>query len=222
MSVWPHEPMNNQTLRKLDIDEGLRKLHTERRKMIRSRLNEFSQVPPSEYFYELAYCLLTPQSNAMNCDHVVRSLRGHDFYHADFDPEPFLHQGTLYVRFHRTKARHLVALKKRFPLVLTALMNGYDSRKLRTWLVLNVKGLGYKEATHFLRNIGYRGLAILDRHILKNLKRYGVIRRIPSTLTRRQYEQIERKFIEFANVVEIPVDELDLLFWSKETGEVFK
>jgi len=37
------------------------------------------------------------------------------------------------------------------------------------WLVKNLTGLGYKEAGHFLRNIGSGKIAILDRHILRNL-----------------------------------------------------
>jgi N-glycosylase/DNA lyase len=94
---------------------------------------------------------------------------------------------------------------------------------LREWLVKNVKGLGYKEATHFLRNVGRsNGLAILDRHILRNLKRYGAIRAIPKTLSKKEYFRIERRFREFADAVGIPIDELDLLFWSMETGEIRK
>src|SRR5262249_57668571 len=33
----------------------------------------------------------------------------------------------------------------------------------------NVRGIGYKEASHFLRNIAYRGYAILDKHLLSRL-----------------------------------------------------
>ncbi|GAJ17855.1 unnamed protein product, partial [marine sediment metagenome] len=34
-----------------------------------------------------------------------------------------------------------------------------DEIKLREWVVKNFKGLGYKEASHFLRNIGYKNFA---------------------------------------------------------------
>jgi len=110
----------------------------------------------------------------------------------------------------------------RFPLVMEALSNGFDPKELRDWLVTNVRGLGYKESAHFLRNIGYRGLAILDRHILRNLKRFGVIRRLPPVLNRKRYLHIEEKFLRFADLVGIPIDELDLLFWSMETGVIRK
>ncbi|MBE0557207.1 MAG: hypothetical protein IH628_08240 [Proteobacteria bacterium] len=91
------------------------------------------------------------------------------------------------------------------------------------WLVKNVDGLGLKEATHFLRNIGRNGdLAILDRHILRNLKRYGVLRSIPRSLSGREYLRIEVRFHRFARAIGIPINHLDLLFWSRETGLIRK
>jgi N-glycosylase/DNA lyase len=72
---------------------------------------------------------------------------------------------------------------------------------MRDWFVRNVKGLGWKEASHFLRNIGYRDLAILDRHILKNLRRHRIIRSLPKSLTPARYQSIERKFRRFADAM---------------------
>ncbi|HXX65011.1 MAG TPA: DNA lyase, partial [Bacteroidota bacterium] len=89
-------------------------------------------------------------------------------------------------------------------------------------LVANVDGLGWKEASHFLRNIGHRDLAILDRHILRNLRRYGVIGSLPKSLTAARYLKIERKFLQFARAIGLSIDELDLLFWSRETGAILK
>lgn len=76
--------------------------------------------------------------------------------------------------------------------------------------------------SHFLRNIGKRDLAILDRHILKNLKNLKAIDELPKALTKKKYLEIEGKFKAFSNKIKIPIDELDLLFWSQETGEIFK
>jgi N-glycosylase/DNA lyase len=89
--------------------------------------------------------------------------------------------------------------------------------------VENVKGLGYKEASHFLRNIGLgEDLAILDRHILKNLALLGVIKEVPTSPTKRIYLEIERKMTAFSKESKIPMGHLDLLLWYKEAGEVFK
>jgi len=94
---------------------------------------------------------------------------------------------------------------------------------LREWLVKNIKGLGYKEASHFLRNIGFgENLAILDRHILKNLYRIGIIENIPSSLSKKIYLDIENRMRVFAKEINIPLEHLDFVLWYKETGEVFK
>lgn len=203
--------------------ETLRQMYDERREEIRGRLAEFASVPPSEYFYELAYCLLTPQSSAERADRVIRMLKEAAFLEKGLDPEPFLRNRSTYIRFHKTKARHLLTARTQFPEVLEALNSGRPAADLREWLVNNVKGLGYKEATHFLRNIGKNeGLAILDRHILRNLKHYGAIRSVPPSLSRKRYLAIEQRFAQFAERIGIPIDELDLLFWSMETGRVLK
>ena len=94
---------------------------------------------------------------------------------------------------------------------------------MREWLVSNLKGIGYKEASHFLRNIGMgKNIAILDRHILKNLQKHGAIKEIPKSLTPKKYVEIENQMRDFSRKVKIPMEEIDLLFWSEETGEVFK
>ncbi len=98
-----------------------------------------------------------------------------------------------------------------------------NTQEAREWLVNGVKGIGYKEASHFLRNIGFgEELAILDRHILRNLKELGVIHEIPLSLSKKKYFEIEKKMKEFSRSVNIPMSHLDLVFWYKETGEIFK
>jgi len=89
--------------------------------------------------------------------------------------------------------------------------------------VANVLGLGYKEASHFLRNIGLgEDLAILDRHILKNLALLGVIDKVPESPTKRLYIEIEKQMTAFSSQAGIPMGQLDLLLWYKEAGEIFK
>ncbi len=189
---------------------------------IRNRLKDFSNVPPTEYFYELVYCLLTPQSSAVNADKVITILKDKKFKLRDIDPEPILRQKDCYIRFHKNKSRYLIIVKDQFPLIAEQLKSRSTSEELRLWLVKNVKGLGWKESSHFLRNIGHRNLAIPDRHILRNLVRLGVLRDLSKTLTGKNYLQIEGKFLKFSKRIGIPMDELDLLFWSMETGEILK
>lgn len=202
--------------------EELLASHRQRKNAIRQRLREFAAVPKEEYFYELVYCLLTPQSSAVNAAKAVEALKAADLYGSDIEPAALLHQKSFYIRFHNTKGRHLLLAKQQFGEIMTRLSNGAASSDVRDWLVHNVKGLGWKEAAHFLRNIGHRNLAILDRHILKNLTYHGVIRFIPTTLTKKRYMNIEQRFLKFSGATGIPMDELDLLFWSRETGEILK
>ena len=96
-------------------------------------------------------------------------------------------------------------------------------QKLREYLVKNVKGLGWKEASHFLRNIGLGGnIAILDRHIIRNLIKLGVIKEYPKNLSEKKYKEIEEIMKDLSKDLGICMDTLDHVFWAKETGEVFK
>ena len=88
-------------------------------------------------------------------------------------------------------------------------------------LIRNVKGIGPKEASHFLRNIGYSGFAILDFHIINILARYGLIEK-PKTLTKRRYLEIEELLRSIAAKTDLSLAELDLYLWYMETGKILK
>ncbi len=202
--------------------EELRQEFVRRKEKIRQRIAEFAGIAPEERFFELVYCLLTPQSSAVHAGLAVRKLRAAGEWQRVPDVARILREKDSYIRFHNAKAAYLRDAAAQFPEITAALSDGRTSRDLREWLVGHVNGMGWKEASHFLRNIGHRDLAILDRHILRNLKRHGVIRTIPRTLTPRRYLAIEEKFLKFSEAVGMSMDELDLLFWSRETGEILK
>lgn len=201
------------------------KQHYKRRKHeIKKRLAEFSNACGDDIFYELCFCTLTPQSNAIKCDECVKILKNKNFINNYICLEPILKAKT---RFYKNKSSYLIYNKKNYSLIKSLVFNKIKNnliknKKLRAGIIKISKGLGYKEASHFLRNIGYRNLAILDRHILKNLAEFKVINVMPKTLSPKKYLEIERDFIDFSKKVGIPVDELDLLFWSMETGRIFK
>ena len=206
----------------------IRREYAERGHRVQERLNDFARVPASDHFYELAYCLLTPQSSAVNADTAVQRLKDCSFFEHGGDPTPVLRQPDAYIRFHNTKARRLLTVREQFPEIAARIAQTPhgspvdDVLALRDWLLAGVNGLGRKEAAHFMRNIGYRGLAILDRHILRNLQHHAVLRVVPVSLTPSRYSIIEERFREFATAIGISMDELDLLFWSRETGEIRK
>ncbi len=192
--------------------------YRDRQQLIQKRLRELRRTTAETIFYELCFCLLTPGSRAHSCWDAVLRLRAHHFYRTSLRPTPHLRG----VRFHNNKTRYLLEMKPQFSVFQDVRQHCSDPFMLREWLVAHMNGLGMKEASHFLRNIGYRGLAILDRHILTNLLRWKVLSRLPKTLTKKRYLAIEQTFLQFSEKIEIPIDHLDLLFWSSQTGEVFK
>lgn len=191
---------------------------------IRRRLDEFRRVPPTEYLHELFYCILTPQSRALHAERAIAELRSLGFPDHPVDPTPVLRDPRHYIRFHNQKARRLVAIAERRDEIVGVLTEGAgNSRGTREWFVANVNGLGWKEASHFLRNIGHLDLAIIDRHIVKHLLRCGAIDTAPKSLgSRRTYLDLEVRFRALAEAVGLHLQELDLLFWSYEEGSVRK
>ena len=195
-----------------------------------SRLKEFKEIwkmgDDNEVFEELVFCLLTPQSKARICWETVLFLKQDNSLYTD-DQERLSFKLNR-VRFRNNKAKYIINARSLFMknnrIIIKKLISEMKNPfEIREYFVKNVKGMDYKEASHFLRNIGLgEEFSILDRHILKNLLKYGVIDEIPYSLSRKVYINIEKKMKDFSKNIGIPVSHLDLLFWYKETGEVFK
>ena len=205
--------------------KGLWQDYLKVRERIEKRIEEFirtgREASEQELFAELVFCLLTPQSKARLCWESVEKLKEAGLLlEGRAEDIAELLRG---VRFRRNKARYIVEAR-RFAGRLRQLLQGFPSaEKARLWFVKNIKGMGWKEASHFLRNVG-KGLelAILDRHILKNLVLFRVIDGVPASLSGRRYIEIERRMKDFSRKVDIPLSHLDLLFWFRQTGEIFK
>ena len=209
--------------------DTLIELYKQRKTKIKVRLKEFKDKMNSDdntIFSELVFCLFTPQSGAKKCDKAVKRLEETNLLLEGSATE--IAKQLKGVRFHNTKSARVVAARTIFTennriCIKQKLTTINTPKELREWLIKNITGLGYKESSHFLRNIGLGfDMAILDRHILKNLVNYGAIDSIPKTLTRSKYLEIEQKMRDFSKNTTIPLAELDLLLWSKETGEIFK
>jgi len=207
------------------IDE-IKRIHFSLQKDIQERLEEFRlKKNDEEIFAEMVFCLLTPQSKARLCWHAVENLlKKNLLLKGDTHQIAKELKG---VRFKYKKAGYIIEARNFFVkndgAIKQRLEKFRDAKEAREWLVKNVKGMGYKEASHFLRNIGLgENLAILDRHILKNLNLAGVIQKIPNNLSKKNYIEIEEKMKKFAEKAEIKMSHLDLVLWYKETGEIFK
>jgi N-glycosylase/DNA lyase len=190
---------------------------------IRLRLREFTEIPENDWFYEACYCILTPQSKAVHADMVVKKLIAQDFEHTDLDPLPLLRDSEHYIRFHNQKTANLQRLKIQFPMIREHIIShAGQPMKLRDILTTSIRGFGMKEAAHFMRNIGIFGPTILDRHILKHLLACGIRSAKKSPTNRSSYLTIERAWLRYCKEVDIPMEEMDLLFWALETGFILK
>ena len=210
--------------------EEIRAIYNSKREEIGLRLHEFEKIwktgTREEIFAELVFCILTPQSRGISCWAAVENMMKKGVLLAG-DASQIVKELNK-VRFLYKKSEYIIEARKKFlddskvsiKSIINRINDGHEARK---WLVQNVKGLGYKEASHFLRNIGFQqNLAILDRHIVKNLKFIGVLKEIPGSISRRRYLDIEKRMMEFSEAVQIPMGHLDLVMWYKETGEIFK
>lgn len=209
-------------MKKFQLPDNLQHSYNLLKKRIKNRLKELIATNERDIFYELCFCLCTSQSKAKNAVIVEKELRERNFFERTFNPIDILRNSNHYIRFHQQKSKNLLLAKDNFNKIIEILQLDISALEKRLLLAKNVRGLGMKESSHFLRNIGYRGLAILDRHILKHLVLCGIYKEIPKITSISKYIEIETTFQKFSKKVNISIDELDLLFWSYETGEILK
>jgi N-glycosylase/DNA lyase len=206
--------------------------HRTRRKEIRKRLGEFQEVwrkgSDARLWEELAYCIFTAGASArMGLDSVdaIRPLL------LDGAPEAMtraLKKAGAH-RFPVARPQYIAVtrdyFRAQFDMKLRKRLRSFsDPFERRDWLAQEkqVKGLGYKEASHFLRNIGVKGHAILDKHVMRCLCEVGVVDAIKPPATRNRYLAVEQELIRFAREIKVDFDELDLVLWSMKTGEILK
>ena len=212
--------------------DRLRETHATLRGEIRARLTEFDQVWQSRsdarLWEEMVYCIFTAGSSAASGMTAVNAVK------------PLLDSGSRAAitralkrppayRFHNVRAGHIVAtrqfLRTNFSMRLRDQLDSFrDPDERRDWLARTpgIKGLGYKEASHFLRNIGFKGYGILDKHIIKCLAELGVIDSAKPPTSRSRYVASESRMKDFAKDIGINFDELDLALWSMKTGKILK
>lgn len=212
-------------------NEELQHSYREKRREIRRRLAEFAAIrrgaDDARLFEELVYCIFTAGASARMGLRSVECVRPH-LLTGTHDRLTQVLLGAH--RYPRARAGYIVATRDHLNEVCGLRLRehlerfGRDREARRDFLAANpgVKGIGYKEASHYLRNIGYRGYAILDKHILRTLAEYGVIDSPNPPTTKRKYLAIEERMTAFATAMGIDFDELDLLLWSNKTGEILK
>jgi N-glycosylase/DNA lyase len=209
---------------------NLKQAYIEKKPAINKRLSDFRKIleeaDDNQMFEELAFCICTAGASAKMGIKSVDAMKNilpngglntlrkrldgvHRFPNAR--PAYIVHTREYLKKEHGFKIREL-------------LLSFHDPIDRRDFLAKNknIKGIGYKEASHFLRNIGFSGYGILDKHIVNTLYEFKVINNPKPPSTRNKYLYTEEKLKGLAEILEIHMDELDLLLWSEKTGEILK
>jgi len=194
---------------------GVEKTKREIEPIVRKRMREFKNN--RNHFSELCFCILTANYTAEGGIKIQCAVNDFSCLRKNEIEKTLRKMGH---RFPKTRADYINEAKKcRNELEMLSEME--DSFERREWLVENVKGLGYKEASHFLRNIGYSDVAIIDRHIISIMKDYGLIE-APKTITKKRYLEIERILEKLSSELSVSLGELDLYLWYMKTGKILK
>lgn len=209
------------------VCEELRRIYLEKKDLIGARLIEFKRVfeegDDKRIFRELVFCILTsavgPKVGLISVSAVSDILMD--------GSEGEIYERLQGVHKYPERANYIVHtreyLKRGFDFKLKDVILSFkDPIERREFFASNkdIKGIGYVQASHFLRNIGFFGYAILDKNVMRSLYELGVVDSLRPPTTKKRYLDIEARLKRFADTLEVGVDELDLLLWSKMTGYI--
>jgi len=196
------------------------------RHLLIKRLQEFESFKnknAKEWVSELVYCILTANSKGSTAYSIQQEIdkKGIDTLTVE-DVTQIIRKNNH--RFHNTKAERIIKAReyKDIKDKIQTIVKKSGVCAARTWLIETVEGIGMKEASHYLRNTGHDGLAILDRHIISTLKENGIIDEEPKTIDTKTYLDIEKKFLQLSKKLNIRPAELDLTLWYLKTESVLK
>ncbi|MFX1302916.1 MAG: N-glycosylase/DNA lyase [Promethearchaeota archaeon] len=189
---------------------------------INSRLAEFSEIKNQDIsliFRELCFCIMTANCSAAKCIEIHEHI-GETFL--SFSEIQLANKfKELGYRFPNVRSRFIIEARNKISQLENVIKDANNGINVREWIVKNIKGIGYKEASHFLRNIGYNDYAIIDFHIIDLLVNYDLIQK-PKTITKSKYLEIEESLKDIGEKLKLNLAELDLYLWYLETGKVLK
>lgn len=207
--------------------KGLRAEYERVKEPITAQLDEFRKTGENaddeKIFEELAFCILT---SAVGPKVGLRSIAAIKDILRDGSAEEMAArlEG---IHKYPEKADFIVHtrdyLEKEYGFRLRDLVRSFDDRKaLRDFFALSkdIKGLGYTQASHFLRNIGYTDYAILDKNVARMLHELGVTDSEKPPSTGKKYVETEEKMKALSDELGISLVELDMVLWSFKTGRI--
>ncbi|MDA3836048.1 MAG: N-glycosylase/DNA lyase [Nanoarchaeota archaeon] len=196
---------------------------TELKNVIDKRMEEFAYFrekgSDEEVFLELCFCFMTANFQAAKSWEIQRELGAKCWTLGKNELQ--LELKRMGHRFWPQRGSRIFEARWLKDSINSELGKFSNELEMREWIVANLKGLGMKEASHFLRNVGYNDVAIIDKHIINILVDEGLIER-PKTLSPKKYIEIERVLRKLGSKVGLSLGELDLYLWSEQTGKVLK
>jgi len=172
------------------------------------------------WFRELILCILTSNSSFISAYKALNYI---------FDDVLYLDQEQISkrlreagYRFYNLKSKYIYKAKQWYGNLSVKIkkMANESQEEAREYIIENIYGLGLKEASHFLRNVGYFDLAIIDRHLLRFLNQIGT-----SNLklkSNKDYYLGESILKSIASNLNIQVGLLDLFIFFKQTNTIVK
>ena len=204
----------------MDLIEKVRALKDSKiSETIDKRIKEFKEIgkDPEKIFSELCFCICTANNSA---ERGLRAQKEIDFCGLGVD-DLRSQMRKIVCRFYNNKTKFVLNARSKKEELLENLKESSNGKEAREWIVQNIPGLGYKEASHFLRNIGYEDVAIIDFHIVDLLEKNNLIER-PKTLTKKNYLDIEEELEKLSEETDTNLAGLDLYLWYIETGKILK
>jgi len=189
------------------------------------RISDFQRAGSQDshyWFEELIFCILTANSKAETGFKCVEALKNKGLIFEGSQGAVAETLKEMGHRFAKIRAQYIVSGRDKHHILKEDVLSFDNSLAAREWLVNEFMGIGWKESSHFLRNVGIFDLAILDRHILKIMLEHSLIAEPQRSLTKRRYLEYETVLREFSREVNMPLGKLDLYLWYMKTGKVLK
>ncbi len=192
------------------------------KKEVDKRIKELRQIRKNKnnvIFKELCFCLLTANFDAARAIKIQDEIDDGFLHLSQSDLAKKLKE--LGYRFPNIRSKYIVEARIHKNELIRLLKSDHAEDYLRERLVKNIKGLGFKEASHFLRNIGCTECAILDFHIIDILVQHKITKK-PKSITPKIYLVIEKRLKRLGKLLSLNMAELDFYLWYLETGKVLK
>jgi N-glycosylase/DNA lyase len=174
------------------------------------------------WFRELLLCILTSNSSFVSAYIALNAIIPYVF-NSDINKISKILKNSRY-RFYNIKAKYIYEAKKFYGNLKSTVkpIADKDQFEAREFILNNFLGLGMKESSHFLRNVGYFNLAIIDRHVMNFLYKNAIIESNIIKLNKTRYLYYESFLRSIATSVGYEVGVLDLFIWFHETGTLLK